>query len=66
VSPAEARRQAARILRDAAKSMRRDVHEAERLLRLADGADDDTVNVRRAVEQDRALNPEFFVSLGGE
>ena len=63
MTAAEARRQAARILRDASYSMRRDVSEAERLLRLADGEDLEEVAVRRSVEHERLLNPEFFVEL---
>lgn len=43
--------------------MRRDVSEAERLLRLADGEDLEEVAVRRSVEHERLLNPEFFVEL---
>lgn len=37
MSPTEARREAFRILRDSARSMRRSVHEVERLLALAEG-----------------------------
>jgi hypothetical protein len=63
MTAAEARRQAARILRDAAFSMRRDVAEAERLLRLADGDDLEEIELRRSFEHERLLNPEFFTGL---
>ena len=63
MTAAEARRQAARILRDASCSMRRDVFEAERLLQLAEGDDLEEIAVRRSVEN-RLTNPEFFVELG--
>jgi hypothetical protein len=58
MSPATARREAYRILRDARASMRRSVDEAERLLRLAEGHDPAEVLLRRDLEQ---LEPEFFV-----
>jgi len=64
MTPAEARHHAARILRDASCSMRRDVSEAERLLRLAEGDDQEEVALRRSIEDERAINPEFFVELG--
>lgn len=59
MTPAECRRQAARILREAAWSMVRDVREAQRLLPLADGHDQDEVPLRRYLE---AVEPEFFVA----
>ena len=63
MTAAEARRQAARILRDASCSMRRDVAEAERLLQLAEGDDLEEIAMRRSVEHERLINPEFFVEL---
>ncbi|MEI9950605.1 MAG: hypothetical protein WDO74_16915 [Pseudomonadota bacterium] len=62
MTAAEARRQAARILRDSSYSMRRDIREAERLLRLADGEDLEEIALRRSAES-RLINPEFFVEL---
>jgi hypothetical protein len=63
VKPADARREAHRILRDSARSMARSVHEAERLLRLAAGADEtETIELRRSVEHERLINPEFFAT----
>jgi hypothetical protein len=64
MTAAEYRRQAARILRDASYSMRRDVSEAERLLRLADGDDESEIDTRRSIEHEREINPEFFTGLG--
>lgn len=64
MNPLEATRQASRILRDAACSMRRDVSEAERLLRLAAGLDEtEAVELRRNLEAEYAANPEFFAGV---
>ena len=63
MTPAEGRHQAARILRDASCSMRRDVAEAERLLRLAEAEDLEEIVMRRSIEHERPVNPEFFVEL---
>lgn len=64
MSPAEARREACRILRDSQRSMARSVAEAERLLDLADrDGEESEVAVRRSIEHERLINPEFFVEL---
>lgn len=61
MSPAEARREAHRILRDSQLSVRRSLAEAERLLQIADGDDDEsTAELRRAEAYEYAVNPEFF------
>jgi hypothetical protein len=61
VTPAQCRREAYRILRDARASMSRSVHEAERLLRLAEGHDPAELRLRRRIEDLELLEPEFFV-----
>jgi hypothetical protein len=64
MTPAEARREANRILRDARCSMSRGVSEAERLLRLAAGIDEtEAVELRRSLEHELSVNPEFFAGL---
>lgn len=63
MSPAEARREACRILRDSQRSMCRSLAEAERLLHIADASDaedDFEVESRRSELYERAINPEFF------
>lgn len=63
MTPAEARKQACRILRDAAWSMRRDLREVERLLAIAEGDDAEQVAERRNIEHELSVNPEFFVAV---
>jgi hypothetical protein len=60
MSPAALRREANRILRDSARSMSRTIAEAERLLKLADSEAEHEIDVRRAENYERELNPEFF------
>jgi hypothetical protein len=60
----DARREAHRCLRDSTRSMARSVAEAERLLRLAAGVEDlDAVELRRNLQHEYSLNPEWFVAV---
>lgn len=61
MKPADYRREAYRLLRDANASMRRSVQEAERLLLLADGHGAEEVTMRRSIEELALLEPEMFV-----
>lgn len=67
MSPADARREACRILRDSQRSMSRSLIEAERLLQLAsaDDQEDFEIESRRSESHERAINPEFFTDGAG-
>lgn len=64
MNPRDARREAHRILRDAQCSMRRSITEAQRLLALAAGIDEtEAVELRRNLQHEYSLNPEWFVAV---
>lgn len=62
MNPRDARREFYRVLRDSSRSMRRSLSEAERLLALSLGVEEhEDVKLRRDLESEARLNPEWFV-----